>query len=71
MIACFLRLTLTYTLTKNLAIVQTKMNLLDTIDTTNLPSHLAIIMDGNGRWAKQQVLRAFDMKNGTKSVNHY
>jgi undecaprenyl diphosphate synthase len=45
------------------------MNLLDTIDTTNLPSHLAIIMDGNGRWAKQQgFLRAFGHENGTKSV---
>lgn len=45
------------------------MNLLETIDTTNLPSHLAIIMDGNGRWAKQQgFLRAFGHENGTKSV---
>jgi undecaprenyl diphosphate synthase len=45
------------------------MNLLDTIDTTKLPSHLAIIMDGNGRWAKQQgFLRAFGHENGTKSV---
>jgi hypothetical protein len=30
-------ITLTYTFDRNLAIVQTKMNLLDTIDTTNLP----------------------------------
>ncbi|MBU0941811.1 MAG: isoprenyl transferase [Bacteroidetes bacterium] len=45
------------------------MDLLDTIDTTNLPGHLAIIMDGNGRWAKQQgLLRAFGHENGTKSV---
>ncbi|MBC5840080.1 MAG: isoprenyl transferase [Flavobacteriaceae bacterium] len=45
------------------------MDLLDTIDTTNLPEHLAIIMDGNGRWAKQQgLLRAFGHENGTKSV---
>jgi undecaprenyl diphosphate synthase len=43
------------------------MNLLENIDTKNLPKHLAIIMDGNGRWAKQQgLLRALDMK--TKSV---
>jgi undecaprenyl diphosphate synthase len=35
------------------------MNLLENIDTKNLPKHLAIIMDGNGRWAKQQgLLRA-------------
>jgi len=45
------------------------MNLLDKIDTTNLPKHLAIIMDGNGRWAKQQgFLRAIGHENGTKSV---
>ena len=45
------------------------MNLLDSIDKTNLPRHLAIIMDGNGRWAKQKgFLRAFGHENGTKSV---
>ncbi|WP_134150858.1 isoprenyl transferase [Flavobacterium sp. 270] len=45
------------------------MNLLDSIDHKNLPRHLAIIMDGNGRWAKQQgFLRAFGHENGTKSV---
>jgi len=53
----------------NLAIAQNKMDLLNSIDTTNLPKHLAIIMDGNGRWAKQQgFLRAFGHENGTKSV---
>ncbi|KIA87352.1 isoprenyl transferase [Flavobacterium sp. AED] len=45
------------------------MDLLNTIDTTNLPKHLAIIMDGNGRWAKQKgLLRAFGHESGTKSV---
>ena len=45
------------------------MNLLESIDKTNLPRHLAIIMDGNGRWAKQQgFLRAFGHENGSKSV---
>lgn len=54
---------------KNLAIAQNKMNLKESIDHTNLPKHLAIIMDGNGRWAKQQgFLRAFGHENGTKSV---
>ena len=24
------------------------------IDTDNLPKHIAIIMDGNGRWAQEQ-----------------
>jgi len=56
-------------LDKNLAIALNKMNLLESIDKTNLPRHLAIIMDGNGRWAKQQgFLRAFGHENGTKSV---
>lgn len=45
------------------------MNLLNKIDPTNLPKHLAIIMDGNGRWAKQKgFLRAFGHESGTKSV---
>ncbi|MDX6183569.1 isoprenyl transferase [Flavobacterium sp. Fl-77] len=45
------------------------MDLIESIDKTNLPKHLAIIMDGNGRWAKQQgFLRAFGHENGTKSV---
>jgi len=56
-------------LDRNLAIAQNKMNLIESIDHTNLPKHLAIIMDGNGRWAKQQgYLRAFGHENGTKSV---
>ena len=39
------------------------------INKDNLPKHLAIIMDGNGRWAKQKgLLRAFGHENGTKSV---
>lgn len=45
------------------------MNLLQNIDATRLPKHLAIIMDGNGRWAKQQgLLRALGHESGTKSV---
>jgi undecaprenyl diphosphate synthase len=57
-------------LAKRLVIAQTKkMDLLQSIDTNNLPRHLAIIMDGNGRWAKQQgLLRAFGHESGTKSV---
>lgn len=40
-----------------------------TINTKQLPKHIAIIMDGNGRWAKQKgMLRAFGHENGTKSV---
>lgn len=45
------------------------MSLLNEINTDNLPKHLAIIMDGNGRWAKQKgMLRVFGHENGTKSV---
>lgn len=45
------------------------MELLSQINLDNLPKHLAIIMDGNGRWAKQKgMLRAFGHENGTKSV---
>jgi undecaprenyl diphosphate synthase len=45
------------------------MKLEDTINKNNLPKHLAIIMDGNGRWAKQKgLLRTLGHENGTKSV---
>ncbi|MEZ0005267.1 undecaprenyl diphosphate synthase [Flavobacterium sp. 28YEA47A] len=45
------------------------MDILNTINKDNLPKHLAIIMDGNGRWAKQKgMLRAFGHENGTKAV---
>ncbi|MRT16927.1 isoprenyl transferase [Vitellibacter sp. q18] len=45
------------------------MDLKDQIDTRKLPSHLAIIMDGNGRWAKQKGLfRSMGHENGTKAV---
>lgn len=41
----------------------------DTLDKDRLPKHLAIIMDGNGRWAKKQgMMRVFGHENGTKSV---
>lgn len=45
------------------------MNLKETVQSKNLPKHIAIIMDGNGRWAKQQgMMRAFGHENGTKAV---
>jgi undecaprenyl diphosphate synthase len=38
-------------------------------DFTHLPNHVAIIMDGNGRWAKKiGKKRAFGHESGTKSV---
>ena len=42
---------------------------IDKINKDYLPKHLAIIMDGNGRWAKQKgMLRAIGHENGTKAV---
>lgn len=39
------------------------------VNLDNLPSHIAIIMDGNGRWAKQQGKpRVFGHHNGVKAV---
>lgn len=39
------------------------------VDLTRLPEHIAIIMDGNGRWAKAQGKhRIFGHKNGVKAV---
>jgi undecaprenyl diphosphate synthase len=39
------------------------------IDKTRLPRHVAIIMDGNGRWAKTHGMpRVFGHKNGVTSV---
>lgn len=36
---------------------------------SNIPQHVAIIMDGNGRWAKKKGLfRAVGHENGTKAV---
>jgi len=43
--------------------------LISKIDVTKLPKHLAVIMDGNGRWAKQQgMARVFGHRNGVKAV---
>lgn len=45
------------------------MDLKDKIDKNKLPVHIAIIMDGNGRWAKQRGrLRTFGHRHGVKSV---
>ena len=40
------------------------------IDKTNIPNHIAIIMDGNGRWAKNKGFkRIFGHQQGTDTVN--
>lgn len=46
------------------------MNFKDSIHKENIPRHVAIIMDGNGRWAKKQGMkRVFGHKSGVRSVN--
>lgn len=43
--------------------------LLSRIDMTRLPGHVAIIMDGNGRWAKlNNKPRIFGHRNGVRAV---
>ena len=45
------------------------MSFKEQINPNNLPKHIAIIMDGNGRWAKQQgQMRTFGHENGVKAV---
>jgi len=45
------------------------LSLKDKIDKSNLPKHIAIIMDGNGRWAKERGFdRIFGHQNGVTSV---
>ncbi|MBT8384600.1 MAG: isoprenyl transferase [Bacteroidia bacterium] len=45
------------------------MDIKSQIDSHKLPNHIAIIMDGNGRWAKQKgMARVFGHKNGVKAV---
>jgi undecaprenyl diphosphate synthase len=45
------------------------MNLVEQIDKKRMPSHIAMIMDGNGRWAqKKGGERLFGHRNGVESV---
>ncbi|MGG5506539.1 MULTISPECIES: isoprenyl transferase [unclassified Myroides] len=45
------------------------MKLKEQINMNQLPKHIAIIMDGNGRWAKQRgFLRTIGHENGVKSL---
>ncbi|MEM1124201.1 MAG: polyprenyl diphosphate synthase, partial [Bacteroidota bacterium] len=44
-------------------------NLKEQINVAKLPNHIAVIMDGNGRWAKRRSQpRVFGHKNGVKAV---
>ncbi|WP_442844467.1 isoprenyl transferase [Leeuwenhoekiella sp. H156] len=45
------------------------MEFLSQLNLERLPQHIAVIMDGNGRWAKNQgLLRVKGHKKGTKAV---
>lgn len=45
------------------------MSLIEQIDKDRLPIHVAVIMDGNGRWAKEKgKLRVFGHQNGVLAV---
>ncbi|MER2997991.1 isoprenyl transferase [Pontibacter populi] len=45
------------------------MELKEKVDINNLPKHIAVIMDGNGRWAKQRGgLRIFGHKSAITAV---
>ncbi|HBC79237.1 MAG TPA: isoprenyl transferase [Bacteroidales bacterium] len=45
------------------------MSLVKQIDTARLPSHIAIIMDGNGRWARQRGMdRIFGHQQGVRAL---
>lgn len=45
------------------------MNYYDKLDLENIPNHVGIIMDGNGRWAKKRKMpRTFGHREGTQRV---
>lgn len=47
------------------------MSLAELIDRERLPKHIAVIMDGNGRWANSQGQhRIFGHQNGVKAVRN-
>ena len=47
-----------------------KMSYKEQIDFSRIPQHVAIIMDGNGRWAKQRGReRSFGHQAGAETVH--
>jgi len=61
--------TTTFTSLEKLQQITPDQQLRALIDPARVPQHVAIIMDGNGRWAKQQgELRVVGHSNGVRSV---
>jgi len=49
--------------------LDTKMSLLNSVQNKKIPKHIAIIMDGNGRWAKKQGMsRIFGHRNALTAI---
>ena len=65
------RLTTTSTRTSRLDLTREERELFDRIDPNRLPKHIAVIMDGNGRWAHQRNLpRIKGHKASIPAVRH-
>lgn len=51
--------------------IMSQYNLLEKVDPQNIPVHVAVIMDGNGRWAKKKGMgRTYGHKNAIQAVKN-
>ncbi len=56
-------------MSKDIKLTEKEKKLLNEIKTGDIPNHVALIMDGNGRWAKKRGLpRVKGHEKGTKSL---
>jgi undecaprenyl diphosphate synthase len=56
---------------KKRAFPDSQMSSNTTIDKSKLPTHVAVIMDGNGRWAKKNgMIRTIGHQSGVKAVRN-
>ena len=55
----------------NLQTKKNNINLSNELDKERIPEHVAIIMDGNGRWATKKGLpRSFGHNKGVSAVSY-